>query len=152
MQVIVDTREQLPLFEGERRTLIVGDYTTKKLFNKYHIERKSLQDLYGTLTKGNQRFKRALFRAAYHRISIVVYVEGTYDAFINKRFPKGSERKFSKEGLEKLVAAFEKTYYLEFVWSKHRTECCKAVQARLGVEELKMAKISVKAQLKNKPK
>lgn len=138
MKIIVDTREQLPLFPGVKQTLLVGDYTTKLLHGVFHIERKSLADLYSTLTKGNQRFKRELFRAAYHRISIVVYVEGTYDAFINKRFPKGAERKFSKDGLEKLVAAFEKTYYLEFVWRKHRNDCCKAVEARLAAEEAKL--------------
>lgn len=136
-KIIIDTREQLPLFENcKRQTLIVGDYTTKLLLNKMHIERKSLQDLYGTLTSGNQRFKRELFRAAYHRIAIVVYVEGSFSDFINKRFPKGAERKFSKEGLEKLVRAFEKTYFLQFVWHRNRAECCKAVQDRLRQEEL----------------
>lgn len=136
MKIIIDTREQLPLFSGAKQTLIVGDYTTKLLLNKMHIERKSLQDLYGTLTSGNQRFKRMLFKAAWHRIAIVVYVEGSYDAFINKRFPKGNERKFSKEGLEKLVAAFERTYFLQFVWHRNRVECCKGVEKRLKDEEM----------------
>lgn len=135
MRIIVDTREQLPLFPGIKQTLIVGDYTTKLLHGKFHVERKSLQDLYGTLTSGNQRFKRALFRAAWHHISIVVYIEGTYDAFINKRFPKGNERKFSKEGLEKLIAAFERTYFLQFVWHRNRADCCKGVENRLKHEE-----------------
>lgn len=136
LKIIVDSREQLPLFAGfKKEALICGDYTTVRLKNIFHIERKSLADLYGTLTSGNQRFKRELFRAAWHRISIVVYVEGTYDAFINKRFPKGNERKFSKEGLEKLVAAFERTYFLQFVWHKNRMECCKAVEKRLKDEE-----------------
>jgi ERCC4-type nuclease len=139
MKIIIDTREQMPLFPGAKQTLIVGDYTTKLLHNKFHIERKSLSDLYGTLTSGNQRFKRELFRAAYHRISIVVYVEGTLADFVNKRFPKGSERKYSSEGLEKLVATFERVYYLKFEWHRNRAECCKAVQKRLEQEELSYA-------------
>lgn len=135
MQIITDTREQLPYWKRICKTLIVGDYTTKKLLGVFHIERKSLGDLYGTLTSGNRRFKYELFRAAYHSIKIEVYVEGSYEAFINKRFPKGSERKFSKEGLEQLVKTFQKKYHLTFVWCKNRADCLKQVEKRLKAEE-----------------
>lgn len=134
-KIIVDSREQLPLFTGIRKCLIVGDYTTVKLEGKFHIERKSLSDLYGTLTKGNSRFKYELFRAAYHSIIIEVYVEGTFDDFINKRFPKGNERKFTKDGLERLVATFERKYHLKFHWHKSRKMCQVAVSKRLKSEE-----------------
>lgn len=140
MVIIVDTREQLPLFNGARQTLNVGDYTTKLLLNKFHIERKSLQDLYGTLTKGNTRFKYELFRAAYHHINLEVYVEGTREDFINKRFPKGSERKFTKEGLDRLIATFERKYYLKFVWCRNRAACVSSVKTRLLAEEKKYLK------------
>lgn len=66
MTILVDTREQKPYWDINRTTLIVGDYTTKKLKNIYHIERKSLQDLYGTLTSGNNRFKYELFLSLIH--------------------------------------------------------------------------------------
>ena len=135
MQIIVDTREQLPLWETTRQTLIVGDYTTKKLKGIFHIERKSLSDLYGTLTSGNQRFKYELFRAAYNNIQLPVYVEGSYSNFVNKRFPKGSDRKFSTEGLIRLIATFERKYFLEFVWASNRAACRQAVQKRLQYEE-----------------
>lgn len=135
MKIITDSREQLKYWNVTCKCLIVGDYTTKVLENKFHIERKSLGDLYGTLTKGNNRFKYELFRAAYNRIHIEVYIEGTYDAFINKRFPKGNERKFSKEGLERLVSTFQKKYYLTFHWHKNRATCLKAVEKRLKDEE-----------------
>lgn len=144
MIILVDTREQLPYWPTNRKTLIVGDYTTNKLHNKFHIERKSLQDLYGTLTNGNNRFKAELFRAAYYQIKIVVFVEGTHDDFINKRFPKGQERKFSTDGLKRLVSTFERKYYLEFVWHKSRISCKNAVQIRLQLEERKPASQSGK--------
>jgi DNA excision repair protein ERCC-4 len=132
MKVIIDTREQLPLFNrGEYKKLEVGDYTTDKLLNKFHIERKSLSDLYGTLTKGNNRFKYELFRAAYHHINIECFVEGTREDFINKRFPKGQDRKFSKEGLDRLISTFEKKYFLKFVWCKNRQDCAKKTALRL---------------------
>lgn len=135
MQIITDSREQLPMWTTLKKCLVVGDYTTVKLFGKFHIERKSLGDLYGTLTKGNRRFKYELFRAAYNRIHLEVYVEGTYDDFVNKRFPKGNERKFSKEGLEELIKTFQKKYYLTFHWHKGRVGCLKAVEKRLRDEE-----------------
>jgi hypothetical protein len=135
MKILTDTREQLPYWKDKRITLIVGDYTTVKLKNKFHVERKSLQDLYGTLTSGNNRFKYELFRAAWHRIKIEVHVEGSREDFINKRFPKGNERKFTKDGLDRLVATFEKKYFLKFHWHKGREHAKKEVYKRLKVEE-----------------
>jgi ERCC4-type nuclease len=138
MIIITDTREQLPMFGNRKETLIVGDYTTTKLKNKFHIERKTLQDLYGTLVAGNPRFKAELFRAAYHQIKIEMYIEGTHDDFVNKRFPNGEERQFTTEGLIKMVKTFEKKYYLKFNWFKNRKECKAAVEKRLLKEENKL--------------
>lgn len=135
MKILVDTREQLPYWNCNRTTLIVGDYTTSKLLNKFHIERKSLSDLYGTLTNGNQRFKAELFRAAWHRISICVYIEGTKQQFIDKKFPKGNERLFSSTGLERLIKTFESKYHLDFYWHRNRAHCMKEVERRLTKEE-----------------
>jgi len=135
MVIITDTREQQPYWKTNRQTLLVGDYSTKKLLNKFHIERKSLADLYGTLTVGNRRFKYELFRAAYHQIKLEVYVEGSYEDFINKRFPKGSERKFDTEGLKRLISTFKRKYFLEFHWHKTRKKCQIEVEKRLLLEE-----------------
>lgn len=146
MIILVDTREQLPYWPTIRATLVVGDYTTQKLLNKFHIERKSLQDLYGTLTSGNNRFKYELFRAAYHCIRIEVYVEGSRADFINKNFPKGDERKFSTDGLDRLVKTFERKYHLTFHWCRDRRQAKKLVADRLATEEQKPLKAS------NKPK
>lgn len=128
---IIDTREQkpLPLTPAKFQKLEVGDYTTKKLLNKFHVERKSLQDLYGTLTKGNNRFKYELFRAAWHRIEIVVVVEGSYESFINKEFPGGEDRKVNKGTLIKLVEAFKKRYHLTFIFTPNRKAAKKAILA-----------------------
>lgn len=140
MIILVDTREQLPYWPSNRATLIVGDYTTKKLLGSFHIERKSLQDLYGTLTSGNNRFKYELFRAAYHSIKLEVYVEGSRADFINKNFPKGEDRKFSTDGLDRLIKTFEKKYHLTFHWCKNRQHAKKLVMERLVTEERKPKK------------
>ena len=135
MEILVDTREQLPYWKDNRKTLSVGDYTTRKLLNVFHVERKSLSDLYGTLTSGNRRFKYELFRAAYHHIVLEVYVEGTRYQFINKLFPKGDERKFSTDGLNELIKTFERKYFLKFHWHDSRLQCKKSVEIRLKAEE-----------------
>ena len=141
MIIITDTREQLPYWRNNVQTLSVGDYTTTKLKGIFHVERKSLQDLYGTLVAGNQRFKAELFRAAWERIQIEVYVEGTFDDFINKRFPKGDERKFPTHGLESLISTFIKKYHLCFHWHKNRKTCQIAVENRLLAEEKNLKKV-----------
>jgi len=140
MIILVDTREQKPYWSDNRATLIVGDYTTKKLLGSFHIERKSLQDLYGTLTSGNNRFKYELFNAAYHRIQLEVYVEGSRADFINKNFPKGEDRKFSTDGLDRLIKTFERKYHLTFHWCKNRQHAKKLVMERLAIEERKPKK------------
>jgi len=139
--ILVDTREQLPYWNCNRTTLLVGDYTTKRLHKRFHIERKSLQDLYGTLIQGNTRFKRELFRAAYHQITICLYIEGTREDFINKRFPKGNERKFSTDGLDKLIKTFERVYYLQFHWHRNRAHSRREVEKRLQMEEKRLSSL-----------
>lgn len=138
MKILVDTREQKPLFPNAKFvTLKVGDYTTEKLKSKFVIERKSLQDLYQTLTRNNTRFKYELFHAAYLRITIEVYVEGSYEDFINKRFTYGDNLKFSTQGLQRLVSTFERKYYLKFVWCSTRKNCVSSVHSRLLSAEKK---------------
>lgn len=138
MIIIVDSREQLPYWTGAqcaRVALIAGDYTTASLFNTFHIERKSPQDLYGTITKGNWRFKNELMRAHDRGIRMAVYVESTKADFINKIFPHGDERKFPSEGLRKLIATFEARYFVEFVWCGNRDRAKRMLQRRLKKEE-----------------
>lgn len=72
MRIVIDTREQLPFhfqhqqYEGvkvERGTLPTGDYSLAGLTDKAAVERKSLDDLIGCLTKGRGRFEAELNRA-----------------------------------------------------------------------------------------
>lgn len=72
--LICDTREQRPLVFNnlpirgaknlpvERGTLKTGDYTVKGMETLVCIERKSGEDLYGTLIGGHDRFLRELER------------------------------------------------------------------------------------------
>ena len=65
MEIIVDTREQRPYsFSVPTRTaiLIVGDYSLEGGENLISIERKTADDLIGSITKGRDRFERELHR------------------------------------------------------------------------------------------
>jgi len=87
-KIICDSREQLPLsFEGLkirgvprietiRRKLDVGDYSIEGQEDSVFIERKSVNDLYGTLFQGRERFEKELERAKNHQHRYLV-IEST---------------------------------------------------------------------------
>lgn len=72
--ILIDNREQRPLsFDNlpirgikalptEWATLKTGDYTIKDMEHLVTIERKSAQDLYGTIFQGRDRFQREMER------------------------------------------------------------------------------------------
>ena len=65
MKILIDTREQKPYsFETEAvtGTLATGDYSIAGLQDHIAIERKTIDDLIGCLSKGRDRFERELFR------------------------------------------------------------------------------------------
>lgn len=106
MIIAVDTSEQLPYrFEGikseepyvvERVSLDTGDYQTTrdekiKSAKEFRvmgneeacvIERKSLTDLYGTLTRGRERFERELLRMTNFGYAAIV-IEASWEMISN---------------------------------------------------------------------
>jgi hypothetical protein len=65
IKIFVDTREQKPLqFKNSQKLkLDVGDYAVSGNDYKYcYVDRKSIEDLAGTLSVGNSRFKKELDR------------------------------------------------------------------------------------------
>jgi len=69
--MIVDTREQLPLFKSKpwiiSHGLNSGDYSIQGFENIITIERKSIPDLLGTLGKGRVRFEKELNRMSEYK-------------------------------------------------------------------------------------
>ena len=131
---IVDTREQKPfdLQPQKRQCLIVGDYTTTKLLGRFHIERKSLVDLYGSITKGHLRFKKEIIRAKHHSIHLIVLVEGSRKNFGLKKFYGGSQRKMSGETLLKIIDSITLNHGTQFHWHASRNACQKNLIKFLG--------------------
>lgn len=64
IRILADSREQLPYrFDGAVTSkLDVGDYSIAGAEHLVSIERKSLDDLVGSLSRGRERFERELYR------------------------------------------------------------------------------------------
>ena len=81
MEIIIDTREQKPLeftVPTIRECLPCGDYRAKfsdGSLSEVVFERKSINDLYGTLSAGYERFKKELGRASEAGIHVIIIVE-----------------------------------------------------------------------------
>lgn len=123
--IIVDTREQLPLWDTNapgilRLKLTEGDYTTTDLLNKAHIERKSGIDLYGSLIQGHDRFKREILRAQDKNIIITIFVECPKEIFIAKRFKGGYRLKTPPAVLRKIITTFSTRHEVNFIWCENR--------------------------------
>ena len=83
--LVQDTREQKPLafhkldIRVKVRKLDCGDYGFRFMdgnMSSTFFERKSLHDLFGSLTSGYARFKREIIRAQVSKRRIVIIIEG----------------------------------------------------------------------------
>ena len=110
------------LHNVRHQKLEVGDYTTELLLNKFHVERKSPQDLYGSIIQGHERFKSMFLRAYAHETKCPVYVECSEQFFYSKRWPQGYKRKTPGNVLAKIIYTLNKRYGIQFVWCTDRTE------------------------------
>lgn len=125
--IIIDTREQLPLwddinFKVIRKKLDEGDYTTEKLYNIAHIERKSPMDFYGSLIQGHKRFSREIQRAIEKDLSFAIFVECTEKKFTSMRFKGAYRLKTKPSTLKKIVDTFQERYPIRIVWCKNRED------------------------------
>lgn len=119
--IIVDTREQKPLWNPEASGVLQikldeGDYTTTDLIGFAHIERKSGNDLYGSMIQGHVRFREELRRALEKKIKLAIFVECPKEVFVNKRFRGGFRLKAEPKQLRKMITTISDRYYVDFVW------------------------------------
>lgn len=142
--IIVDTREQRPLdfsnlhirgvpsLAVERRKLDEGDYSIEGLTDKVFIERKSAQDLYGTLFQGRERFERELERVAAkdyeHRYLVI---ESTPFGFAQYMEWHRNMKQFNS-AFSSLMTWAER-YKLKVRWCRNPADCADYV-ARLALK------------------
>ncbi len=125
--IIVDTREQRPLWDPQTFNVLKikldeGDYTTEELYNKAHLERKSGNDLYGSILQGHTRFRAEIQRAIDKKIKFAIFVECPEETFYRKRFPGGYRLQASSTHLRKIIKTMTKKYSLEIVWCEDRDD------------------------------
>jgi len=122
--IIIDTREQRPIkFAASMRLVLsVGDYTSIDQLHKFHIERKSPNDLYGTMLKGHKRFKKELLRAQEKNIKLVMLIECTEETFYSMTWPGAKYCKVSPVTVKRIIKTVSKKYKLKFVWCNGRKE------------------------------
>lgn len=132
LEIFVDTREELPFLFKDSKTismkLICGDYTVKNedLYSDVYIERKSINDLYGTMGKGFDRFCRELERAQELNHYIVVVVESSFkeaDSYV-PYFSKHS----SFKPMAKVREICQRFDNCQFVFGGTRSECSNLVE------------------------
>lgn len=76
--IITDSREQTPLpfqnLSTETGSLYSGDYSTKGMEEVFSIERKTITDLVGSLTRDRERFMHELHRLRGYRFRRLLIV------------------------------------------------------------------------------
>jgi ERCC4-type nuclease len=138
MEIIIDTREQLPLtFTGHetiRRKLDEGDYNIEELEDKIVIERKSLPDLYQSITSDHQQFKKEILRARDKGKTFYIFIEGTLQDFY---FLSWSDRplKITPAILEKIITTMKQRYNLIIVECNTRKQMSKKIVQLMNGEE-----------------
>lgn len=132
-----DTREQLPLtFNKDRfheiniEALPIGDYMieiwTGETWQQAPItvDRKSLGDLYGTMTNGYERWKRCMERAKEHKVHMVLAIENTMtEVHAGYKYSQ-----FSGDSMLKKLAMLEVRYDLEVRYFNGRREMSRWIE------------------------
>jgi ERCC4-type nuclease len=99
--------------------LHVGDYGAA--FSENHVyrvvfERKSIADLFGTLTFGYDRFRRQIFRAEKAGIKMIIVVEGTKEKVL-KGYTHSAR---DPESIIKQLATIKQKYAVETIFFGNR--------------------------------
>lgn len=141
MIIIQDSREQLELdFSGiegvekvEKIGLPFGDYTAVVHDKPVPIvfDRKSLGDLFGTMTSRYDRWKREMQRAKEANFKLILIVEVTYSTVWN-----GYEHsQFSGESMIKKLHMLQVRYDLETVYCENRRVMARYIAGLFGAVE-----------------
>lgn len=117
MILIQDTREQNPLVFPdavvvEVGTLQTGDYSVRGLETLFSVERKSIDDLVGSVTRERERFERELHRLRGFQFKRLLIIGSEADLLAG-RFYGGANPK----AIFASLGAFEIRYSVPVVWA-----------------------------------
>jgi hypothetical protein len=136
----IDTREQDPLFFPSFSILKLdtGDYGCKPPFySNLFIERKSLQDLVGTLGMGYDRFEKEVQRGVDLGNYLVVMVEAPIEDLIdhrpNLRFKQKASAGFLTKRMRDLIQNYDN---VQFVFVDDRNESAAFIEEVFRMKEV----------------
>lgn len=137
-KIIVDTREQSPLeftnFDTVQAKLDEGDYALDddRVTHKCRIERKSMGDLYGTISRaGHERFIREIERANVRKINFIVLIEEPLTALYQFKYQSICEGKVkaSPEFIFHRIREIIQEYpFVQFLFVKDRFESARVIE------------------------
>ncbi|MCK4565263.1 MAG: ERCC4 domain-containing protein [Verrucomicrobia bacterium] len=125
--LVIDSREQRPLefanLQSVGGTLYSGDISILGMEHLVSWERKELNDLVQSVTRGRDRFERELHRLrGYHFRRVVI--EGTEDAIMNHRY----RSKASPKSILHSVYALECRFNIPFIWAGSRENAARIIE------------------------
>ena len=121
--IVVDSREQKPLWTNNTvvKKLDAGDYSILGHEDRISCERKSMADLFSTLSQGHARFKRELQRAQSLDYFAIV-VDGSLTSCINKDFPGANYSQMKGHVIASILFTLHIKYGINFFFSQNRAE------------------------------
>jgi len=128
-KIIIDSREQQPLkFEPTIKTevlcLKVGDYCKiQDVSNQIVVEKKSLSDLLGTISKGFERFHRELNRAEEKNTKVLVVVDTKFSSVLSFNYLPHIHSKCSPEFIFSRIRELIQNYpNIQFIFCDGRKQ------------------------------
>ena len=149
MTILVDSREQKPWdFSGYatsdlsihtvRCALNIGDYSLLDYPN-LAIERKSLNDLIGTLSSNTrrERFKQEIFyRATARGVILIVVIEGSIADVLQKKYNWGTH----PHSILMTCQHWSRYWGIPFIWCGNRSTAQQYAFMTLSIYQQKMQK------------
>lgn len=133
MIIVCDSREQRPLsfdrwpdIEVVTAALPCGDYALPGMETICAIERKSLDDLTGTLSRGRDRFEAELLRARGFDLFAIV-VEASLDDVAKHRYTS----KMNPHSVLQSLFAYQCRYNVCTIWAGNRDGAAYCVKSLL---------------------
>lgn len=124
--IVIDSREQTPLaFERlpfEAGTLYSGDYSIRGFEDVFAVERKSINDLVGSLSTGRDRFERELHRLRGYAFSRLLVVGTRFD--IESRSYRS---RMNPKAVLHSINAFE-ARYIPIIWEPTPKQAAETVE------------------------
>lgn len=147
MNILVDNREGKAFtFQGDRYenvevqtgTLSTGDYSIAGLEHRIAVERKSLPDLIGSISRGRDRFERELQRARGLDAFMVV-VESPFSELVAGNYRSRMQPKAATQTIYSFMARYRCSFHFadNRVWAEYATYNFLRHYARHMKQELK---------------